>query len=67
MIAKRGARTGAERGGQSGDGAGVEDSPSSQRFKGPCSKEQNWRIIHFLYFHFCSTHGNLIGQDEKYS
>lgn len=56
-----------ESGGQSGDGAGVERSPGSQRFKGLCSKEQNWRIIHFLYFHFCSTHGNLIGQDEKYS
>lgn len=53
--------------GQGSDGDGVGGNHGSQRFKGLCSEEQNWRIIHFLYFHSCSTHGNLIGQDEKYS
>ena len=31
-----------------------------------CLLCREWRIIHFLFFHACSTHGDLIGQDAKY-
>jgi len=45
------------------EGAGLR----AERVQRAPSEEQHQRIIHFLYFHSCSTHGNLIGRDEKYS